>query len=345
MTPQISTEYQRKGLDVVFLDNEHLHVELLAGKGGDITQIRDKRTDTNVLFEAPHEWRPPTRTYGAPDGTFAFMDHYPGGWQDVLPAAGGPSKGEGAPLALHGESTLLPWTIAETSETDASASVRLSTRLTRYPLWLEREVVLDADSSTLRVRSMALNEGETPVDYSWLQHIAFGSPLVSGDSVLDVPCRTARVDPDQTNESAVLPPGERFDWPICETSSGSVDLRRFPPREGSRRQRVHDLVALCELESGRYTLSNPTHDLGVTVRFPRSVYEYLWYWRPLGGFNAAPFFGRAYGVGLEPATSIPNAGLEAARENGTANQLASETSLSVTLSIETHSVENVDSQQ
>ncbi|WP_265110732.1 aldose 1-epimerase [Halosolutus halophilus] len=333
MSPHARTEYRRKGLDVVFLENDHVHVEILAGKGGDITEFRDKRTDTNVLFEAPHEWRPPTRTVGAPDGAFTFLDHYPGGWQDVLPAAGGPSESAGASLALHGESSLVPFDVEVTAETRSIASVELTAQLTRYPLRLSRVLTLRADDPTLSVRTTAINEGSVPIDYSWLQHLAFGPPLVGPNAVLNVPCRTVRVDPDHDAETARLPAGERFDWPIWDAGDEPVDLRRFPPRETP----VHDLVALCDLTEGRYTLSNPSVDLGVTVRFPRSLYEYVWYWQPLGGFDVSPFFGRAYAVGLEPCTSIPNAGLAAAQENGTANRLEPKTSVSATISVTTHS--------
>jgi hypothetical protein len=51
----ISTEYTRGDIGVVFLENDHLRVEVLAGTGGDITKLRDNRTDTDLLFEVPYE--------------------------------------------------------------------------------------------------------------------------------------------------------------------------------------------------------------------------------------------------------------------------------------------------
>lgn len=62
---RITDEYERKGLDVVILQNDYFRVEVLAGKGGDITEIRDKRTDTNVLFEAPHRYETDEITFAA----------------------------------------------------------------------------------------------------------------------------------------------------------------------------------------------------------------------------------------------------------------------------------------
>ncbi|MFC7020794.1 MULTISPECIES: aldose 1-epimerase [Haloarcula] len=332
----VTDEYQRRGIDTVFLENDHLRVEVLAGKGSDVTEIRDKRTDTNVLFESPHEWRPPDAgPTAAPDAEFAFLDHYPGGWQTVLPAAGGPTSVAGATLTLHGESSLVPWDARITADADERVAVEFSTSLTRYPFTVEREMTLAAGEAALTVTETVRNEGEVSVPYSWLQHVALGEPLVGPDARLTVPCETVLVDPDQTSDNARLPPGETYAWPVCETPEGPVDLRVFPPRS----ERVHDLVALTDLAEGRYTVSNPTLDLGVTVRFPESLYEYLWYWQPFGGFDEAPFFGRTYNVGLEPCTSIPNAGLEEAIENGTAESLDPGETRTSTVTLETHPVE------
>lgn len=329
----ITDEYERRGIDCLWLENEALRVEVLSGKGGDVTEIRDKRTDVNVLFEAPHEWRPIEQgPVGSPDGAFSFLDHYPGGWQDVLPGAGGPANGSGgAPLGLHGETPVVPWDARIVEDSAERVAVELSVALTRYPFEIERTLALEAGDPTLYVSETVTNTGEVAVDYSWLQHIALGEPLVSPDSRLSVPCDRILVDPEQA-DNARLPPGSEFEWPICDLDGGEVDLREFPPKD----ERVHDLVALTGLEAGRYSVTNPTIDLGVTVTFPADVYEYLWYWQPLGGFEDAPFFGRNYNVGLEPCTSIPNAGLKDAVENGTAERLGSGESRSVEISLAVH---------
>lgn len=333
MACEVSDEYHRRGIETVFLENNLLRVEVLAGKGSDITALVDKRTGTNVLFEAPHEWRAPgDGQIGGSDDEFVFLDHYPGGWQTVLPAAGGPTRAAGASLALHGESSLVPWETQILADTADHVAVRFTTTLTRYPFTIVREISLTAGRAALEVTETVTNDGEVPVAYSWLQHIALGEPLVAPEAQLSVPCETILVDPDQTANTARLPPGEEFEWPICETDDGPVDLRTFPPKT----ERVHDLVALTDLAAGRYTVSNPEIDLGVTVRFPESLYEYLWYWQPFGGFESAPFFGRNYNVGLEPCTSIPNAGLSAAVENDTAETLGPGETRESTVTVETH---------
>ncbi|WP_224337796.1 aldose 1-epimerase [Haloprofundus halobius] len=332
---RITDQYQKKGLDVVILENAHLRVEVLAGKGADITEIRDKRTDTNILFEAPHEWRSPAQgPIGGHDDHFRFLDHYPGGWQDVLPGAGGPSTIHGAPLALHGEATLVPWDAIIVEDTVDRVCVRLETSLTRYPLQITRELSLKAGQSSLIVTESVRNQSEVAVDYSWLQHIALGEPLISPEASLSVPCDTVLVDPDHDIPEARFPAGETFEWPICEFDGQEVDLRSFPPKS----ERVHDLVVLTDLKEGCYTVENPEINLGVNVVFPEDLFEYLWYWQPFGGFTEAPFFGRNYNIGLEPSTSIPNAGLKEAIENGTANCLPGGSTETFTIECTTHSI-------
>lgn len=229
---RVTTEYQRKGLDLVVLENGLLRVEVLAGKGGDITEIRDKRTDINVLFETPHEWRPPGEgAAGAPDDHFRFLDHYPGGWQDVLPGAGGPATVHGAPLSLHGEATLVPWDVTIVEDGSEKVAVSLKTSLTRYPLEITRKIGLEAGQSTLSVEESVINRGEVSVDYSWMQHIALGEPLIAPSATVSVPCETVLVDPDHDHPNARLPAGETFEWPICDIDDRGVNLRTSPQRK------------------------------------------------------------------------------------------------------------------
>lgn len=331
----ITDEYERRGIETVRLENDCVRIEVLAGKGGDVTEFVDKRTDTNVLFESPHEWRAPASGYvGAPDRTFSFMDYYPGGWQDVIPSAGGPADAHGATFSANGQSSLIPWGAMITEESPAIVSVELSVSLTRYPLDLERTLTLRENESKLEVTEMIRNTGTVTVDYTWLQHIALGEPLVAPNATLEVPCETVRTDPDHASPNSRFPSGERFDWPVFESGSQTVDLRTFPSKD----RRVHDLVILSDLRDGVYTVRNDDIDLAASVRFPEDLFEYIWYWQPFGGYEGAPYFGRNYNVGLEPCTSFPGSGLEAARENGTVNQLAPGATESATFELETTNV-------
>jgi hypothetical protein len=68
----VTTEYARRGIPVAQMRNERLHLEITR-KSGDVTDIRDKWMDTNMLFESPHNWRGPGETAERPDPTFSFL--------------------------------------------------------------------------------------------------------------------------------------------------------------------------------------------------------------------------------------------------------------------------------
>lgn len=50
MACRITTEYAWRDIDVAFFENNHLGMEVVLGNGGDATEIRDKRTDVDLLF-------------------------------------------------------------------------------------------------------------------------------------------------------------------------------------------------------------------------------------------------------------------------------------------------------
>ena len=107
--PRAMDDFEYRGIDTVFLENEHLRVMVLPGKGGDVLEFRDKRTDVDVLWHAEHNWQPPSeRPIPSVDPTM-FHDHYPGGWQVNLPVAGYTEGFYDVPYGLHGESALLPF--------------------------------------------------------------------------------------------------------------------------------------------------------------------------------------------------------------------------------------------
>jgi len=327
---RISDEYTRRGADVVFLENNHLRIEVLAGNGGDITEIRDKRTDVNLLFEAPHRWRTPAEGYAAtPNGMEPYMDYYPGGWQDVLPGAGADSTASGAGYGLHGETTTIPWEY-EIEDHDSMVAATLSVELTRYPFTVERRLELEEGASSFRIDETVTNESGQELDYSWLQHIAFGQPLVGPDATLEVPCDSVLVGSTET--PADYPAETVSEWPFCELDGEQVDLREFPHPD----EAVNNQVELTDFTEPRYTIRNPALDLGVTVGFSEDPFEYLWYWRNFGSSTGSPLFGRQYIAGLEPCTSVNSEGLDEQISNGSANVLGPHETVEGSVTVETH---------
>lgn len=316
---RIDDSFTYRSVDAVFLENRHLRVMVLPGKGGDVLEFRDKRTDVDVLWHADHDWQPPgdgAIPVTEPDG---FHDHYPGGWQLHVPMAGVTEDFDGTPYGLHGESALIPWD-STVERTDDAVVLRLETELVRYPFVLERELTLRADEPTLEIDESITNEGGVEVPYIWQQHVALGPPLVGPDARLDLPADTGHVEEyDSAHENNRLAGGSTFDWPTAPgTADECIDLRRFPPYDAT----IHDVVYATDLREGRYTVANDSLNLQFEFRFPRNPFESVWYWQPFGGHAEYPYWNRNYNVGLEPTTAYPAGDVPAAqRETGTLKHL------------------------
>jgi len=316
---RIDDSFTYRGIEAVFLENRHLRVLALPGKGGDVLEFRDKRTDVDVLWHADHDWQAPGDAPLPIHDADAYHDHYPGGWQMHVPVAGTTDDFDGTPYGLHGESALIPWEYT-VERAEESVTLRLETELLRYPFELERELTLRADEPTLEIDETIANEGGVEVPYIWQQHLALGPPLIGPDATLELPADTGIVDdygPDHSNNR--LAGGERFEWPTAPgIGDNGVDLREFPPLDAT----INDLAYATDLREGRYAVSNGALDLRFEFHFPTDPFESVWYWQPLGGHDAYPFWNRNYNVGLEPTTAYPGSDVpDAQRANGTLKYL------------------------
>ena len=70
------------------------------------------------------------------------------------------------------------------------------------------------------------------------------------------------------------------------------------------------LHAGCErvlggLASPWSTRPNDALDLACTLSWDLDVFPYAWLWQELGATAGPPWFGRAYTIAIEPATSFP----------------------------------------
>lgn len=296
--PSVNIGTSHEGINTVSLENRLLETVVLAGKGADIVEFRDKRTNENYLFEAPHEWQSLDGPYVPSIETkTAWMDHYPGGWQDCLPLAGNEPCAHGANYGLHGESSLQAWDYDVVEESSDRVIVTFSCDLVRYPFHVERTLRLERDSPTLSVTERIRNNGAVELPYVWLQHIAFGAPLLSDETILEFPDCRVTVETEPQGESP-LTWGETFQWP---TSNMGVDMRKVPSPDAG----IHDLSYAHDMQEGWYAVTNPRREFGVVVSFDHTLFESVWVWRACGGFQESPFFGREYVLGLEPCTGWP----------------------------------------
>jgi hypothetical protein len=339
--PRISTDYTYRGIDAALLESEHLRLFVLPGKGGDILEFRDKRTDTDVLWHARHNWQPPADRYVPSEAPTTWLDHYPGGWQVNLPVGGFGWEIEGNAYGLHGESALLPWEATVTQDDVSGVALGLVVELVRYPFRYERELRLPADEPALHIEESVTNLGGVELGYIWQQHVALGPPLLGPAARLDLPAATGVVEPESsTFENGRLAYGETFEWPMAPTRDGGIaDLREIPPPDAG----LHDQCYATDLDAGWYALTNPDLGLGFGLTFPPDPFESVWYWQPFGGFHESPYFSRNYNVGLEPSTAYPGGDIpDAQRANGTMKTLAPNETVSASMTAVTyHDVEAV----
>ncbi|QGN07180.1 aldose 1-epimerase [Halorhabdus sp. CBA1104] len=330
--PRISTAYQYQGIDASILENRHLRVMVLQGKGGDIVEFRDKRTDIDVLWHADHEWSAPPNALPSIEGT--WDEYYPGGWQLNIPGAGGPFEFPGGRYDHHGETALLEWDAEIVRDDEDAVTLELTTSLRRYPFTVRRELTLRAGEAALEIEESITNEGDVTVEYAHQQHLTLGRPLIGPQARLDVSAERGYVEAyDPGTENHRLESEASFEWPVAPGADGeSVDLSQFPPTDAE----INDMAYLHELDEGWYAVTNPALDLGFGLRWPAEHFESLWYWQPYGGLAAAPFWGRNYTAGLEPTTAHPaHSYPDAQRENGSMRSLGPGETVEVSLVAQT----------
>jgi hypothetical protein len=304
------------GIESLVLENEHLEVVVLVGKGTDIFSFRHRASGTDFLWKAPWGVRDPATTIqDTANSAASFLDYYFGGWQELFPNAGAGCTYRGAELGVHGEACKVPWSWQITEETSRRISVRFRARMVRTPFLLEKQMTLEAGRAVLLIEETVTNEGADAVDFIWGHHPALGAPFLSGHCRLYTPARVVETD----DSNLFLAPRRRFEsYPMIETVDGApFDVSRIPPSSA----RVTMQSFLRELAEGWYALVNQESGLGFALSWDLEVFPYLWLWEELCGSADYPWWGRCYVAGIEPNSTPTGGGLAEAVENGTQHRL------------------------
>lgn len=334
MGSRISTDWTYKGMQTLILENEYLRIVSLLDKGSDIIEILYKPLDVDFLWHSPIGYRNPVmfvESCSRSDGS--FLDYYGGGWQDILPNAGSPCKHRGVEWGQHGETALIPWRCKIEKEEEQEVSAHLMVKCYRYPFSVDKWLTLRQGEKILTIREKITNNSEQDLEFSWLQHIAFGEPFLQPGNIINIGAREAIVHSPEIPYST-LPPGEKFTWPIVKNKEGkTVDLSVIPKRD----VKGHDLIYIINVEKGWYSLTNTSMKLGFGLIWDRKVFPHIWFWRPLGGCWDHPWFGRAWAIALEPCTSWPATGLLDQIKKGTAAILKGKSSIETEVKVVIHS--------
>jgi hypothetical protein len=313
------SEYELDGLPVVFLENRRLRVGVLAGRGADVFEFLDKRSDVDLCWRSPRGLSNPARYVStSPDPQSTFLDHYAGGWQEIFPNGGPAATSAEAHYGQHGEVCQLPWDYEVVEDTPQQVAVRFSVRGHKAPVLLERVLRLRQDDPVLEVSERLVNESPIELRAMWGQHIVLGTPYLAPGARIRLPDGVRGIPhPTAVSEHGrrVAPDGE-FAWPLATgPTGGDVDLSVVPDA-GAPSEMLY-LTGFGDEGSYEVDGGGPTF----RVTWDARVLPYLWLWQELGAGEGHPWYGRAYVMGLEPFSSHPTEGLPAAVENGTALRL------------------------
>src|SRR5438034_5475889 len=281
------------GLRAVELENEWLRLTLLPEVGAKMYDLVWKPTGRNFLWHNP-------RILPQPYPIEANFDNYwCGGWDEGFPTCDECDfRGEHYPNL--GELRSVGWTVDSVECVDKDAVVALSAFGPISPVRAVKTVTLAAGSPMVRMRYELTNLGPMPLDFIWGTHPALEP---TPHMILRLPAKTGIVG--LASDPSLGIPGQRYSWPILETSSGRTDMSRVQGIEA----RVFCGHYGTDLERGWYAVEDTQSGQGFLLRFPVDQCPYLWMWLVYGGWRGY------HHVILEPWTSFPVHLAEAVKQN------------------------------
>jgi galactose mutarotase-like enzyme len=299
----VTQDWNYKGMRTLILENEFLRIVFLLDKGSDMIELRYKPLDIDLMWHSPQGHVNP-KEYVASIVTqeSSFNDLYGGGWQDALPVIGnGPQEAHGAKYGTHGETPVIPWSCKIDEEAGSAASAIMSVKGVRYPFQLEKKVQISKDESRLTIRETLTNTAPQDLEFFWLQHPSFGAPFLAPGDQIALPVGSEIENFVEINPNGRVGDG-KFRWPKAmgkQLETNEIDLSLVPPK---------DLVAeetnFVRVKEGWYSLTNPKIGLQFRLDWDSKIFPWLWFWQNYNLPNY-PYYGEAWNIALEPATSLP----------------------------------------
>lgn len=294
------TEFTYLGYAALALENEMLRITLLPGKGSDVIQFLHKPLDIDFMW-ASRPGLQPAGAVKAPAQGNAFLDFYPGGWQEILPNFGDPCEYKKVALGLHDEVSLVPWKYTIVEDEPQCVSVVLEVRCVRTPFRLRKTLTL-RPGRVLEIEEQVENESAETMDCTWGHHPAFGAPFLDETCHIVVPPCRVKTQEEYVSPNSRLEKAQDCEWPIVRGRKGEkIDLSRVPARV----THSHDMAYLHGFHEGWYLLFHEGRKLGFGMNWDSQIFKYLWFWQVYGGWAGYPWYGTSYNIGLEPCSSYP----------------------------------------
>ena len=296
-------DWHYKGMKTLVMENRLVRIVFLLDKGGDIIELKYKPLDLDLMWHAPQghvnpaEYIPPIATAES-----SFNDLYGGGWQDALPVIGnGPQEHRGAKYGTHGETPVMRWNCEILEAEGSAASAVLRVEGIRYPFALEKTVRIENDQTSLHLSERLSNLSPQILEFFWLQHPSFGEPFLAPGNTIALPPISEIENFDEMNPNGRIAGGS-FSWPVVKSRRGAapIDLSEIPPRD-----LVAEETSFIKVKEGWYALKNPRLGLTFRLEWDPQIFRWVWFWQ---NYNLPdyPYYGSAWNVAIEPATSLPN---------------------------------------
>ena len=289
-------------------------VELTALKeGGHLAELRFQEREGcpafNVLWETPWATQDPVQGSGegfspiyGPQEDRRFLSSYTG-HALCLDYFGAPSAEQAARgLSLHGEAAIMPWNVAQCGNS-RSACCRWEVSLPSAGLTFEREIQLGDEESVAYVHESVTNENSSAHAFDWVQHVAFGPPLIQpGESTFIASANRGITAPSDYIRGSLLAKNREFSWPYAPRADGNafVDLRQPFVEKG------RGFIAGVQLDPEReleYLLAvNWKLSLGVGYLFRRQDFPWMTTWEENYAREDTPWNKRTQARGMEFGT-------------------------------------------
>ncbi|MDR0583543.1 MAG: DUF4432 family protein [Treponema sp.] len=316
-------QFTHRGHDLLAMENSLLRIVLLLDKGGDIIDFVYKPGDIDFFWKNENGLSvTANQIASAPQAAGAYFDHYPGGWQEILPG-GGPMNYLGAEVGLHGEISLRPWQFTVEKDSPERIRVLLSAKTQRFPFAVKKRIIIEEGSASVSFEEELLNEGRQSMEYMWGQHPCFGFPFLEPGCVIHIPAKKMMTSPGFYTGNMIFQPGFTADWPL--SGEGGKKIANVQEKDA----RITGLYHFSELSEGKLSIYNKNRKTGFCLEWDTAVYPYITSWQDYNGCMDYPWYGTGYNVTLE-LWNTPTDNFETAKRIAPIPRLESGESVSTT---------------
>ncbi len=290
-------------MSLLLLESDALSVGVNPEVGGTITEIRHKESGLSVMGRVP--WvavDAPLPSPGARDEP-EWLTRYTGGWPLLFPNAGDACTVDGVFHGFHGEASITPWEVADSSD----GAVVLEHSFASIPAFMRRAISVEGE--VLTMRETVSFSGEGHVDVMWGHHPTFGSDLLAAP--VEVTCGAADVTVEAQYDPSANPlmPGASGHWPLVAGKEGTVDL-------GHPAAPWASLAYLKQFDGHWAAIRRLDGAIAVLLSWDGERFPCAWIWYELEATVDHPWAGRTRLIGIEPNTTPCGLGLAEAKRRG-----------------------------